>query len=344
MGEGKTGNNIEVEASPTKGFFIYMITRDIQIQPAIVELIDNAIDGARRIRADEDYSGLKIEIFFNKDFFSIIDNCGGIDIEVARKYAFKFGRPEDRESDDGYYTGIFGIGMKRALFKMGEFFSIKSSTTCNGFSMHMDVEKWKKEKKWDFPLDTFDYDMHKMEETGTKIEITKLSKETSLLFASKAFENALISYIEKYRSVETEKGLDIYINGNLVRFANDKLLATDLITPYKNVIPLDDGTIRIVAGITHNGEPQRAGWYVYCNGRLVLYADKTNLTGWGDEYKAYHPSLASFRGYVYFESKNLLALPWNTSKTGIDNMNKMYIVAKAEMVNASNSIFRILLT
>ena len=31
-----------VDASPTKGFFIYMITRDIYIRPAIVELIDNA--------------------------------------------------------------------------------------------------------------------------------------------------------------------------------------------------------------------------------------------------------------------------------------------------------------
>ena len=72
MGEEKRVDNIEVEASPTKGFFIYMITRDIQIQPAIVELIDNAIDGARRIRTDEDYSGLKIEIFFRKKLFFII--------------------------------------------------------------------------------------------------------------------------------------------------------------------------------------------------------------------------------------------------------------------------------
>lgn len=35
-----------VDASPTKEFFIYMITRDIQTNAAIVELVDNAIDGA----------------------------------------------------------------------------------------------------------------------------------------------------------------------------------------------------------------------------------------------------------------------------------------------------------
>ena len=39
-----------VDASPTKEFFIYMITRDIQTNAAIVELVDNAIDGAKRLR------------------------------------------------------------------------------------------------------------------------------------------------------------------------------------------------------------------------------------------------------------------------------------------------------
>ena len=38
--------NKKVDASPTKGFFIYMLTRDIDVKPAIVELIDNSIDGA----------------------------------------------------------------------------------------------------------------------------------------------------------------------------------------------------------------------------------------------------------------------------------------------------------
>ena len=44
--------NKKVDASPTKGFFIYMLTRDIDVRPAIVELIDNSIDGAKKIRKD----------------------------------------------------------------------------------------------------------------------------------------------------------------------------------------------------------------------------------------------------------------------------------------------------
>lgn len=115
--------NKKVDASPTKGFFIYMLTRDIDVRPAIVELIDNSIDGAKKIRKDKGYKGLFIKISMSQDKFIIEDNCGGIDIETAQKYAFQFGRSSDRENDlHGYFTGIFGIGMKRALFKLGKKF------------------------------------------------------------------------------------------------------------------------------------------------------------------------------------------------------------------------------
>ena len=35
-----------IQGNPTKGFFIEMITRDISIKDAILDLLDNSIDGA----------------------------------------------------------------------------------------------------------------------------------------------------------------------------------------------------------------------------------------------------------------------------------------------------------
>lgn len=332
---------IEVDAKPTKDFFIYMITRDIQINPAIVELIDNAIDGAKRIRPNKDYSGLWIKLYFDRESFIIEDNCGGIDVETASKYAFKFGRPSGRPSSNGFFTGVFGIGMKRALFKLGEYFEIHSVTPNDSFLMNLDVEEWMRTENWDFPI-MASYEKSEMLETGTKIEIKKLKQEASNRFQTVSFMNALISYIEKYRSVEAENGLEIYINNTLVSFSKDTLLETNEIKPYKNKITLANGTISIVAGISHNGKPEQAGWYVYCNGRLVLFADKSELTGWGNEYKSYHPSLAGFRGYIYFESADLLLLPWNTTKTGVDPLNPMYVAALSEMKAASEQIFSLI--
>ena len=44
-----------VNANPTKEFFISMLTRDVDIKAAILELIDNSIDGAKRLRPDGNY-------------------------------------------------------------------------------------------------------------------------------------------------------------------------------------------------------------------------------------------------------------------------------------------------
>lgn len=328
-----------VDASPTKGFFIYMITRDIYIRPAIVELIDNAIDGAKRVCPDGNYTGKKVEIFFDSDKFVIRDNCGGIGIETATKYAFKFGRPDERPGENGQlFTGVFGIGMKRALFKLGRHFTVKSTTDIDSFTVDVDVDKWiEDQKNWTFPITIENKDGL---ECGTEIIVDKLNKESKLRFSTQAFENDLILYIEKYRSVETEKGLEIYVNNKLITAAKDSLIENESIVPYKTIIIDEEATIRIVAGITHFGKPQNAGWYVYCNGRLVLYADKTETTGWGNDYRLYHPSLAAFRGYVFFESKNLFALPWNTTKTGVDNLNRLYVLAREKMKEAAQQVFR----
>lgn len=39
-----------VKASPTKEFFVNMLVRDLMLKQAIIELIDNSIDGARNIK------------------------------------------------------------------------------------------------------------------------------------------------------------------------------------------------------------------------------------------------------------------------------------------------------
>lgn len=59
-----------IEGSPTKQFFIDMITRDISIEDAIMDLIDNSIDGANRMRPNGNYGGLRITMQVNEKGFS----------------------------------------------------------------------------------------------------------------------------------------------------------------------------------------------------------------------------------------------------------------------------------
>ena len=92
---------------PTKDFFVHMITRDIELKDALLDLLDNCLDGARRgIHKDNNddvekpYEGYWAEISIEKNSFSIKDNCGGIGLDLAIDYAFRLGRADsDRDSD-----------------------------------------------------------------------------------------------------------------------------------------------------------------------------------------------------------------------------------------------------
>ena len=39
----------KVDASPVKSFFVQMLTRDIELSDAILDLLDNCIDGILRV-------------------------------------------------------------------------------------------------------------------------------------------------------------------------------------------------------------------------------------------------------------------------------------------------------
>ena len=138
-----------VDASPTKSFFVSIITRDVQLDDAIADLVDNCVDGAKRLRKDGDLKGLWVKIVVGADGFSIEDNCGGIPLEIARRYAFKFGRDGDYQDSD-YSVGQFGVGMKRTLFKLGTKFSVSTVEPEHSYKIEVPVEDWLIDPKWDF--------------------------------------------------------------------------------------------------------------------------------------------------------------------------------------------------
>src|SRR5215216_906231 len=135
-------NEKTVNASPTKEFFIFMLTRDIELSRAILDLVDNCVDGAIRERGDNgDFNGLYVRIEATKERFHIADNCGGMSAQVARDYAFRFGRPKEVVSMK-HSIGQFGVGMKRALFKLGTHFRVDSTTADSKFLLEVPVEDW----------------------------------------------------------------------------------------------------------------------------------------------------------------------------------------------------------
>lgn len=343
-----------VKASPTKEFFVDMLVRDILLKQAIIELIDNSIDGARSIRKNNQYSGLKICVKFDKNKFVIEDNCGGIPLDVAANYAFRFGRPKTVESSNTETTGIFGIGMKRALFKIGNNFSIHSTTQTTEFQLNLDVKEWlkKDDSDWDFSFSSYDENMNNSEEdTGTKIEVTDLNMEIAAELNSVEFEKEVIEHIQRRVGLDIAYGITIIVNDKALVGNNISLIDNEEIKPIKEEYQDGEINVKILSGIApREGKtypPEKAGWYIYCNGRLVVAADKTSLTTWKDmENKSsgivFHNNYAGFRGIVYFSSKQPEKLPWNTTKTGLDETSLVYLRAREKMLEIFKIVRNIL--
>jgi hypothetical protein len=365
-----------IDARPTKRFFVRMLVRDIELVPAIVDLIDNSVDGAKRLVAEQpkrrkskgsrgprsvkpsyglDLSGDRIDIRLDGAGFSIEDNCGGIELHRAVGYAFRFGRPDDIEPVEGE-VGQFGVGMKRALFKLGQRFEVESVAPKSSFGLSVSVTEWlDDEDNWTFPLDSSaEGEKHPRKALGTKISVAELLPSVASEFGEEDFLQRLRSQIEFSHQAALGAGLGIYLNGHALRSRPPALLSSASVKPRvvsKKVsangsevrMSLYAGFVKLQDEGADTDDPDQfsaefsggglAGWYLICNGRMLLFADKTRLTGWGIEVADYHPQYRRFRGYVYLTG-NSAAMPWNTAKTAVDEDSPIWRQVRKEIVAA----------
>lgn len=334
-------NQRVIHAEPTKDLFIYMLVRDIPLISAIIDLVDNSVDGATHLQSNENYNDFWIKISFNKEHFKIEDNCGGITVNEAEEYAFKFGRDNDAEATPKS-IGRFGIGMKRAFFKMGKKFKVESTTSSSKFIVSENVEEWKNKEEWTFEFEEVEENgEYQTCEVGTKILIEELNESVAEDLGLENFVSKLKQELTIAYSLKIKKGLSISINESDIHpkplnfRISDKIKVAKFEEEYKYLGSQEIKApvlVRLYAGVSERNLNE-GGWYVFCNERMVLEADQTEITGWGTKtgLPKYHPDYAFFRGYAFFESDDAAYLPWTTTKTGIDYDSPIYKSIKQEI-------------
>ena len=355
MADAADVDALVVHGEPTKDFFISMLVRDIGLIPAIVDLVDNSVDGARRLRPADDperqeaqrFGGLFVSLRTTPGAFEITDNCGGITWEIARSYAFRFGRPTDAPSTPGS-IGQFGIGMKRALFKLGNAFKVRSITEGEDFELRVNVPEWNASSDWDFTDVTYRTAHNDGSDAGTTISVSDLHPSISESFSLKRFETELSDELSMRHQASMNDGLAVSLNGIPVDVDVLTLLATDELKPGHLSEDLDEESETPVHAKMYTGvsssSPADAGWYVYCNGRLILGPDRSAVTGWGAVrgVPQYHNQYARFRGYLFFESASVDKLPWTTTKEGVDAGHWAYRTMKPRMLDATKPVIAFL--
>jgi hypothetical protein len=343
----------KAQASPTKRFFVSMLTRDISLEDAILDLIDNCLDGAMRVADGNkvDYSRHFVRIKLAKDMFSIEDNCGGIPRDVAINYAFKMGREPDDDRDSGTETiGMYGIGMKRAIFKMGKESLVRTRYGDDSFEVPITSE-WLEAKNWDpLPINEPNEASERLAEPGTTIIVKELYEGVARHFENDAFVDKVRKAISEHFTMFLQWGLTIELNGKKVEPVHVEVLVSQRENgpaPYVFRKTIDGVLVSIVVGRNRNrslwGDDDEdfglerdrssptAGWTVFCNDRAVIVGDKTRLTGWGDGIPLYHPQFAIITGIIEFRSKEAEKLPVTTTKRALDTSSNVWLESYPKM-------------
>lgn len=348
----------QISAEPTKAFFVEMLTRDIALEQAVLDLVDNSVDGAKALKSDGDrpFDGREVSIEFDKTRFRITDNCGGFDRETAKNYAFRFGRPTGSPRTP-HSIGQFGVGMKRALFKFGDHFLVHSATIKDAWAVDVPVSEWERQEGWHFPWATFEPKENiSCDNPGTEILVTNLRPEVATRFSTKNFETMIIGLIKSKHRQFVAGGLSIKVNGTHIDATSLYLLVMDdgtfspgvdeILSEQDNAEPVK---VRIYVGVGPSS-PREAGWYVICNGRVILEADRRTMTGWGliEEQSSslvipnYHNQFARFRGIVSFDSNDSARVPWNTTKTDVDQDSPIWMRTFGRMVEMMRPVITFL--
>ncbi len=344
-----------VDASPVKSFFVSMLTHDIKLEEAILDLLDNCVDGILRSgggNGSRPYEGFKADIVFEANHFSISDNCGGIPWDL-RQYAFRMGRSPERPDDAPGSVGVYGIGMKRAIFKIGRHCIISTRNGDDQYEVEI-TPKWiRDETSWEIPVRRPE---KPIEYRGTKILVKDLYPGIAKTFDDEArvFESELVRMISTHYAYIIEKGFEVTINGVAVKPRTTRIVSDDreeageiAVRPFVFKGTYEGVDIFLAVGFTRpipseneleeeQGAAQyssvEAGWTILCNDRAVLHCDRSELTGWGEAgVPRYHNQFIAVSGILELRSADSGRLPTTTTKRGIDASSTLYLQVKNKM-------------
>jgi len=349
-----------VSAHPVKSFFVYMLTRDIGLQDAILDLLDNCVDGVQRsetrkhLDKPRPYAGYWARIVLSEKEFRIEDNCGGIPWGL-HDYAFRLGRVKQDIDKGRRMIGTYGIGMKRAIFKMGSDCIIRTHAKDASYRLRFSPEWMSDESKWDIGAE----EIAPAAERGTSVLVRGLYPAVSQRFSSCAFVNAFREALSTHYAYIIGKGFTVYLNGEPVRpkqvrllFAEqgDKSFVTHRIAPFiyqaehggvdvflavgfTRDIPSKDEAEESFEDYKERYSAADAGWTVVCNDRTVLYCDRSAVTGWGvSGVPQYHMQFIAISGIVVFSADDANLLPTTTTKRSIDAQSELYLQVRDKMI------------
>lgn len=317
-----------LNATPSKRIFLSIIA-DYDINMAICELIDNALDiwtSAGRPRP------LTVKIHFDtiQQSIEVTDDAGGIDREDL---TYVVGPGHTGISGEEPTIGIFGVGTKRAVVALAQHVRIRTRRASTTHLVEFDDTWISEADDWSLPV----YEVDPIPIGSTFIELIKLrtSVTDDIIAQLKTHLGATYAY---------------FLNENNVRI----LIGDESITPinfdnwafppgfeprhYFGQITTSTGakvTISAVAGLSMESSPAGGeyGVYFYCNDRLVARALKTMDVGFVKGLAGKPHADISLTRILLFLNGPARLMPWNSSKSDIHSSHEIFLSLREWLVN-----------
>lgn len=344
-------------ARPTKHFFFEMFTRDISLEDCVLDLIDNSVDSlvkTKNINISSDILSQRaapksakslpeISVTCSDSEIAIVDACGGIPVELAKNDLFSFGH---HEGFKGGQLGAYGVGLKRALFKIGNKFEMSSFTNGSGFRAHLDdVRGWSSQDKnlddWQIPLEPLRRTQSDPR-NGTEIRITDLHESVRRRMKSGSFADELYNDAAQTYCLFLDRYVRATVNKRTVEPLVFPLGESKEVQAARDEFKEDGVTVSLMASVAEKPwTTESAGWYILCNGRVVVPAEKTELTGWTTP-TVFHDKYRGFLGLAFFQSSDPLKLPWTTTKRNVNRESIVFQTALGRMKNLARPILKAL--
>ncbi|HBP6830283.1 TPA: hypothetical protein L6B21_31490 [Pseudomonas aeruginosa] len=344
-----TKDSIEVSFNSDADYLIQGLTSDVSTIECIYDLIDNSIDAARSkilsgskaVKKDffglpASYKRFKIELDISSRKVTVSDNCAGIDENTLSEKVFTIGK----RSRHAFGIGHYGVGLNRAIFKLGSSVQLVTDNGKHAFSLGFSekdvraaVENKSTIQAKRLPTSKKSY---------YKLEIDRVKNDVLSDLGSDTWLETLRDQIRIRYAIFCRKGLVITVNKKKVGSFGPKIRNPDFLEKRaKSFVSQNGVSVYLEAGLHENyriakfesdyeefkpvikGLTPEYGWYVVCNDRIILVADKTKTTGWTTT--AWHNEYHGFLGWAYYVSEDPSLLPWDTKKTGINTNNQTHI-------------------
>lgn len=311
---------LALDGTPDKRLF-WSIISDYDVQTALCELVDNAID---QWMGTTPRVPLVVELSLDADrqLISVKDNAGGVGLSDLRML---IAPGSSRNSPTAATIGIFGIGSKRAVVALAENVVIKTHRKGEK-TFEIDVTSdWLESPDWEIPA----YEVPDIPEGVTSIDLSALRKT----FSTSDVENLRKHLGETYSWFLEQGDCAILLNGEPIDVSNFESWAyPQSFEPQRllfkvNLAGSAPVGVDLTVGLIRDRDPEAEnyGAYFYCNHRLVVKELRVREVGYfvSSEAGVPHPDASLCRAIVRLDGEAKL-MPWNSSKTGINFSHPLF--------------------